>query len=168
LPERGKAAVEKAFLEILSPDCINAMAEKLVDESIDKFCAFFNSEFGSSSTIKKCIAAGIAKKKELCHKHIAKVTASNHRIMLNWLQSFSPYASRNIFVEFERALIEAAKNPGFKDQLDSRDIGFDFDPISEWCSRNHLKEAFMCFAQAGSEIYNATKMRGSPGFPSRS
>lgn len=117
LPARGEDAIDKFNAEFLSPDCINAVAEKVVEGLINEFCDFFYAEYDSSPNIKKSVAAVIASNKDLRAKLAAKVAGCGYRDMLSWFQSFSFFCDRQIVVEVEYALSTASEEPGFKEKF---------------------------------------------------
>lgn len=118
LPARGQEAIEESLAEILSPDCLNVVAERIVGDSIDHFCDFFYAEYDTPPNIKRSIAAVIASNKELRAALAVKVANCDYQDMSSWFQAFSFFCARDIVVEVEHALNAAAEEPGFKEKFE--------------------------------------------------
>ena len=152
LPERGREAVEKSLTEILSPECLNVIAEKIVDGSIDDFSNFFYKDHDEQSKIKKCVAAVITSNKELRAKIADKVAKGGFRDMLSWFQTFSSFiCDRQIVVDVEHAFMAASEDPGFKEKfmIYSPDH---FTPLIEYFGRHNCVNVCLFFGRLSAEI----------------
>lgn len=114
LTARGQAAVEKYMAEILTPECINLIAEKLVGDSVKGFCDFYNASLDTPPNIKQCVAAFIQSHKEIRAKFITKVAGSGYQNMVNWFQSFKNHCDKQIVAEVGQALGAAVEEPGYR------------------------------------------------------
>ena len=143
LPARGEDAIDKFHADFLSPDCLCAVAEKIIDGSINEFCDFFYAQFEppfsalppcpdkfnplkiknlryggrQRPNLKSSVAAVIASNKDLRAKLAAKVARCGFWDMISWFQAFSFFCVREIVVEVEYALNAAAEEPGFKEKF---------------------------------------------------
>jgi hypothetical protein len=117
LPARGQDAIEKSVAEILSPECINLLAEKIVEGSINEFCDFFYTNYDSPPNIKKCVATLLSTNKNLRANLAFKVARSGFYDILGWFGVFSFFCDRQIVLEVENSLNTAAKEPGFKERF---------------------------------------------------
>ena len=114
--------MEKSRTELLSPECINVLAEKLTSESNYSFCDFFNADFDSPPNIKKSVATVLASNPELRSKLAAKIAKCDYRDMSSWLCGvitfFDQEIVREIFIDVEHALLAVAGDPGFKGRFE--------------------------------------------------
>jgi len=147
LPARGSDAIEKYSAEILSSECVNVLAEKVISESISSFCDFFCAEFDppheafpltpdelspqkikdlrfqnfTLPDIKKCVGVVIASNRGLYERLATKVAKCNFSDMWNWFSAMSFFherqSERKIVHEVERALNAAAGEPDFKEKF---------------------------------------------------
>jgi hypothetical protein len=116
-PGRGSEAIEASLTELLSPECVNVMAERLTSESIDSFCQFYFASYDDSQKIRKSIAAVIASHPELRRKLAATVARSGFSDIKGWFNLFSNFCDRKILYDLEQALNVASEEPGFKERF---------------------------------------------------
>jgi hypothetical protein len=155
MPGRGSEAIEASMAELLSPECVNVMAEKLTSESTDTFCQFYSARYDDSQNIKRSIAGVIASHPELCKKLAATVAKAGFSDMKDWFITFSNFCDRAIFYDLEQALNVGVEEPGFKEKF------LPYAPerlpsLIEYFSRHGLVCAVRIFEkinQEGKELY---------------
>jgi hypothetical protein len=138
LPARGNLAIEKFSDEILSPECVNVLAEKLVSESIgsfnDFFCATFEPPWESLPLVpeelnpqkikdlrfegphvpdvKRSVGVFIASNRDLRQRLASMVARCGFSDMWHWFTAISfcraRESEREIVLEVERELGAAA------------------------------------------------------------
>jgi len=147
LPARGSLAIENFSAEILSPECVNVLAEKLVSDSIRNFNDFFHATFeppweslplvpdelnpqkikelrfegARVPDIKRSIGIFIASNRDLRERLAFMVARCNFPDMWYWFTAISfckdRQSERKIAHEVELALNAAAEEPGFKENF---------------------------------------------------
>ena len=147
LPARGALAIEKFSAEILYPDCVNVLAEKLVSESISSFNDFFHAAFEPPfeslplvpdelnpqkikdfrfegppvPDIKRSVGVFIASNRNLRQRLASMAARCGFSDMCYWFTAMSlchaRESERKIVHEVERELGAAAEEPDFKERF---------------------------------------------------
>ena len=112
---QGQDAYEDFLSELLLPECIKVIAEKLVGDTIDNFVDFYAADYDSPPSLKRRLAACIANDPDNLKLMAAKVARSGNRDMNRWFEKCVSFFPDGILIAVEEALIhEIHGDPNFK------------------------------------------------------
>jgi len=154
LPARGQRAIEKYMAEILTPECINLIAEKLVGESTESFCDFYNTNMDAANNVKTCVADFIASNKSLRARLVTKITQSGYQNMLNWFQAFLTFCHKQIVIELGQALNAAVEDRAFRKEFNSFSVKDGLAPLVNHFKRFGSIEGMRAIQRAAAEPFN--------------
>lgn len=100
-PERGNDAVCAAVSEVLEPEALNILTERLVHAPLCVFTDFFLADLDSPPRIKQSIARVIGADSQLTETLARKVAQSEIADMLSWFQAFSFFSLRQTVIKVE-------------------------------------------------------------------
>jgi hypothetical protein len=149
LPARGQAAVERYLAEILTPECINLIAQKLVAESVECFCGFYHAKLDATDSIKICVADSIAANNSLRERLVTKVAKSGCPNLLSWFQAFSPFCKKHVVTEVGQALLVAMENRAYRKTFGNNFFDDQFKPLKDYFGRFGSREGWQAMARAG-------------------
>ena len=154
LPARGQAAVEQYLADILTPECINLIAQKLVAESVECFCDFYKTKLDATDSIKICVADSIAANNSLRERLATKVAKSGCPNLLSWFQAFSPFCKKQVVIEVGRALLMANEDPVYHKDFGKYYFKEQYKPIREYFQRFGSLEGEQAMSRAAGSAIN--------------
>jgi len=112
---QGQNAYETFLTELLSPECIGVIADKLVADTIENFVDFYAADYDSPPALKRRLAAHVARDPEALKLLAEKVARSGNRDMNRWFEKCISFFPDGTLLAGEEALIhEIHADPNFK------------------------------------------------------
>ncbi len=142
LPARGQAAVEGYLADILTPECINLIAQKLVAESVECFCDFYNAKLDATDSIKICVANFITSNKSVRERLVTKVAKSGYQNLLRWFRAFSSFCENQFVIDVAHALKTATEDHAYRRSFHRFYFEDALTPLSDFFIKFGCKEGY--------------------------